>query len=134
MGLLVALLLEGTYGVWNATDQERAALATETQQLPRACLDFELRRGSGSELFLFIHNLGPGEARAISVGGLLDSGTFENISGFANIIPPNTEQGLLIDPNGRHIILGSSQWELEVDWEDGDGRHEKETFVATRRT
>jgi hypothetical protein len=135
MGLLIAVLLEGTYSVWNATDQKRAALVgSETQRLAHANLNFELRRSDNGELFLFIHNLGPAEARAISISGALDSGSFEEIPGFASIIQPNAEQGLLINPDGRHILYGHSQWELEVDWEDGAGRHEKESFVATRGT
>ena len=141
MGLFIAVLLEGTYNVWHATERERATLASretqrladETQRLTHANLDFELRSEEG-ELFLYIHNLGPAEARAISVSGALSNGMFENIFGFASVIQPNAKQGVLINPSGYQIVAGHSRWELEVNWEDGSGRHEKEHFLATRRT
>jgi hypothetical protein len=133
MGLFIVVLLEGTYSVWYATDQQRSELAgNKAQQLARANLDFELR--GNSELFLFVRNLGPAEARAISVSGEQDNGFFRKIPGVARIIQPNAEHGVLINPGGFQIILGWSRWDLEVDWEDGAGRHEKESFTATRRT
>jgi hypothetical protein len=133
MGLFIVILLEGTYSVWYATDQQRAALASsQTQRLARANLDFELRVG-GVELFLFIRNLGPAEARAISVSGKLDNGSFAKIPGVASIIQPNAEHGVYVNPSGFYILDGLSRWDLEVDWEDGTGSHEKESFTATRR-
>jgi hypothetical protein len=133
MGVFILALLEGTYRVWDSTDQQRAALTSEAAQQPAsASLDFELR-GNG-ELFLFIRNEGSAEARKILIGGALDNGVFENIVGFPTTLQPNTERGVLINPSGYNIIAGHSRWDLEVSWEDGAGRHEKEEFIATRRT
>jgi hypothetical protein len=133
MGIFIVVVLEGTYSVWRATEEERATLAgSEAGRSGKADLRFELR-GNG-ELFLFIRNLGPAEASAITVSGALDNGFFERISGFASSIQPDTEQGLLINPSGYAINYGHSQWELEVSWEDGAGHHDKESFTATRST
>lgn len=134
MAVFIAVLLEGTYNVWYATEQQRAKLAeSETQRLAHANLDFELR-GDSNELFLIIPNRGPAEARAISVSGALSNGFFEKIPGLPSTIQLNTENGGLINQSGFQIIAGNSRWDLEVDWEDGTGRHEKESFTATRHT
>jgi len=107
------------------------ALIAAQQLAKHASLDFELR-GNG-ELFLYIHNLGQAEARKVSVSGLLSNGSFQKVEEFPRI-QPDAESGILINPSGFQIIAGHSSWELEVDWEDDAGRHEKVGFLATRRT
>ena len=106
MGIFIAVLLEGTYNVWHATDQKRANWpVAHPSAATHAHLDFELR-GNG-ELFLVVRNLGPAEARAISVSGLLSNGSSRAISRDPSVIQPNAEQGRLISRAGIKSSLGT---------------------------